>query len=1000
MSSISEGASARTQSVQNRDEDRGAIATPPNRSAPRRRWLRIGYRGWWTGLLVLAFAAEAQASHFRYAHNTWRRISGTTVEFTSVQAWRADGLDILCISPGDGSTCTTGPITDIGTFTDLNGDAYTIREYSFQHTYPGDGPFTAVSASCCRIGNLVNAGDASEQIETVVNLAAANQGSPVSSIPVVLQMIQGGLNSVPLPITDPDGDPISCRMATFAESQIPSVASAGANSLSVSPSCVLAWDTSATVAGQKYAVQVAIEETHAANTSKVALDFIIEIVDGTLNSAPECTGTSGTNLVNVGTPFVGNFTGTDSDGDDLTLSHLGLPPGATLSPPSGTTSTQPFASVFNWTPQPSDAGSARAVTIVYEDPAGLQDTCSFSLRVPLCGDGVIDPAAGEQCDPGAVPGACGSGETCTASCVCVPCGNGVVDPGEQCDDGNTDDGDCCSGSCQFEAAGSACAEDGDACTADVCGGSGDEGLCTHPPLAPLPPACQLCGNGTVDAGEQCDDGGTTDGDCCDSACRFEVGPCDDGDVCVVGESCQSGICTGGAPVDCSAVSNSCAPAACDPSGSEGNCSDVTTLADGSPCEDGDACTENSTCDAGTCLQGTPVSCDDANPCTSDACDPSSGCVNEVVVESRTCASCDDGTDNDGDANIDFEDEDCSTLAGMARFAVLAANTSSRRALRTGSDVGITPMGGVAEGLPFPTGPSVAGVCAGNLRLAQGTTMGLLATPGNSEFGQGGRLLDGIDLGGELATDGGSLKVRGYPPLVGPTVCSSGSAIACSSDADCSSGTCSKRLRITDSPNPWVNHLGTSDNFGRCLAAIADADDTFDAIAQYVPASGESVSLASACPSCAGGQQIRTNSRTREVVITVGSGLQVLDVDRVQLSGKTRLRIRGRDDTVLVVRVDRRVRLGGEAEILLEDDGTGAGALSADRLLWIVRRCAGRAVSLGRNSLFAGTVLAPQCRMTLGSDVDVEGALLGGTSDIRGLSTIHHVPFTPLLPVTP
>lgn len=88
------------------------------------------------------------------------------------------------------------------------------------------------------------------------------------------------------------------------------------------------------------------------------------------------------------------------------------------------------------------------------------------------------------------------------------CGDGVVDSSEQCDDGNTASGDCCSSLCQLESSatvcrasagdcdaaetcsgesdecppdafaetGAPCAEDGDACTADACDGSG---TCTH-----------------------------------------------------------------------------------------------------------------------------------------------------------------------------------------------------------------------------------------------------------------------------------------------------------------------------------------------------------------------------------------------------------------------------------------------------------------------------------------------------------------------------------------
>jgi cysteine-rich repeat protein len=53
-----------------------------------------------------------------------------------------------------------------------------------------------------------------------------------------------------------------------------------------------------------------------------------------------------------------------------------------------------------------------------------------------------------------------------------PCGDGIVQDGEDCDDGNTSDGDCCSATCQYETLGSAC-EDGRVCTNDdQCDGAG------------------------------------------------------------------------------------------------------------------------------------------------------------------------------------------------------------------------------------------------------------------------------------------------------------------------------------------------------------------------------------------------------------------------------------------------------------------------------------------------------------------------------------------------
>jgi cysteine-rich repeat protein len=76
------------------------------------------------------------------------------------------------------------------------------------------------------------------------------------------------------------------------------------------------------------------------------------------------------------------------------------------------------------------------------------------------------------------------------------CGDSGVDPSEQCDDGNNNDGDGCSSTCNIEP--------GYLCT-------GVPSLCVS-----------ACGNAAVNAGETCDDGNKTPGDGCNSDCRREV----------------------------------------------------------------------------------------------------------------------------------------------------------------------------------------------------------------------------------------------------------------------------------------------------------------------------------------------------------------------------------------------------------------------------------------------------------------------------------------------
>lgn len=134
--------------------------------------------------------------------------------------------------------------------------------------------------------------------------------------------------------------------------------------------------------------------------------------------------------------------------------------------------------------------------------------------------------------------------------------------------------------------------------------------------------------GTADAGE-------TPGEAEDASTRCRVhSECLDNDSCNGIELCVDGACRPGTPLVCN-DGNPCTVDACAPL--TGACS-FEPFADDLPCADTDLC-DGEVCVAGQCTAGTPVICAvDQNPCTIDACDPATGnCVLEPVATGVQCS---------------------------------------------------------------------------------------------------------------------------------------------------------------------------------------------------------------------------------------------------------------------------------------------------------------------------------------------------------------------------
>jgi cysteine-rich repeat protein len=186
---------------------------------------------------------------------------------------------------------------------------------------------------------------------------------------------------------------------------------------------------------------------------------------------------------------------------------------------------------------------------------------------------------------------CGSGLICVMqACVSSSCGDGFKDPatGEECEDGNTAAGDGCL-NCRFECKMDPDCDDANACNgAETCDKSmAGKQLCKAGTAPAAGTACTIaggggagvcmmgscvkagCGNGTVEAGEECDDMNADDTDGCTRQCKFTCkvdGDCSDGNMCTGVETCTVAThkCAAGTAKTCPASGSCAAAGTCTP----------------------------------------------------------------------------------------------------------------------------------------------------------------------------------------------------------------------------------------------------------------------------------------------------------------------------------------------------------------------------------------------------------------------------------------------------
>ncbi|HOU52478.1 MAG TPA: S8 family serine peptidase [Myxococcota bacterium] len=234
-----------------------------------------------------------------------------------------------------------------------------------------------------------------------------------------------------------------------------------------------------------------------------------------------------------------------------------------------------------------------------------------------------DKPVGSPCEDGLF---CTTGETCAQGALCQ--GGSLRDCSAVAD--------ACNGASCNEGLracvkvpgedGAPCPDDGDACTLDRCSG----GTCSHPAL---PNDCggRVCGrspNGCHDCGT-CPEGFgcTADGQCSDLCANVQCPEC---------QACSAGVCVAANDGNaCSSDGNPCTLDACQ----AGACTHGPVPGD-PPCDDGNLCTRQDRCRAGSCVGEDPVTCVAPDAChLAGTCDPGTGrCSQPAVDDGTPCLS--------------------------------------------------------------------------------------------------------------------------------------------------------------------------------------------------------------------------------------------------------------------------------------------------------------------------------------------------------------------------
>lgn len=311
------------------------------------------------------YAGSAVDGHPAIGDIVLETIGGTALEFGDTNVTSILNMRVIAIDT----------IEDILTANlEIQG---TTTPGEIHHTYGSSGKVLARISTCCRILEDVLNPSANYRLESQVSPASTNR-CPTVNFTTNVDVAPGTILDFSIPAIDLDGDPLSFRLSTLAESGLNTFISGLAVDSTTGD---VTWTVPLGQTPGPYSTQFMTADA----SCKVPLDMTITVT-ADANKVPYFTPANSvcgnTLSVPAGSTLTVPLTAKDDDvADTVTLNNSGLPAGATFD----TTAGNPAIGTFTWPTDVSMLGNTAIAVFSATDGAANAIPCAVTAQVACLG---------------------------------------------------------------------------------------------------------------------------------------------------------------------------------------------------------------------------------------------------------------------------------------------------------------------------------------------------------------------------------------------------------------------------------------------------------------------------------------------------------------------------------------------------------------------------------------------------------------------------------------